>query len=871
MPPYRPLAHALFLALGLGLALPATLAAAAPASARVYDRAAIERSGAATLAEFLRGLPQLPFGVSRPGIESEPFAQADYPGLGANRTQVLIDGRPMPQMATGFGGANLATIPLALVERVEIIPTVSLATQGSGAAGGAINLVLRRVADGGALAIGASEPQGAAGAQQQAAAFLGLRGEHGGMQIGIASERSEALPARERPGALVSGSTFANNFQVTTGSAAAGYYPSSLLRHPVHGAAVPGGCIGPGFSLVGSGSNAYCRYDPSLLATAEPELRSTGLSAHADFEINEGLAGFVDGWLGRARSEGQDQPRIAFDPAFPSGAVSLILIPPDSPNHPANRFPGLGYDASRPVYLRHRFVASGALREGGKERAHSLRAGLRGERDGIEWSITLQQAQSRLEDRSDGVLSGTRAAVAIASGQYDIYAPYANSPELVDSFIVDGGRDASTSERGFELIATSRFGDFAGGSATWSAAADYRRESLQVDDTRPDFGFPTFIRDGDREHAGVGGELRIPFHERASVGLAARHDRYDSVGGATSGNVELRWEPGGGWWLQADAMRGFVAPRLAEDLVRTGPASYSIVYSYYLAPGCTPQPNLAVEPCGLFVREHFIDNPDLESERHRRWRVELGWAYAESFTASLAWFDHAIDDRIQQIGATALVQCAIGVRTDCPDGIGILPLALGAPDPRLGLGVQLDPTAHIEESLLQRGHANFGSIDLRGAELRLSARRELRDLGSLEARFDAIYLDTRRTDGPCSAFDECLGNPGLPRVRALLELAWTRGDFALGWQLRHTGGTSSTAGVDPQDGYDGPARLPSWTVHDAQLRWRAPWQAEFAFGVRNLFDRAPVVDPVDPTGEGYDLTLYEGAGRTPYLQYRQAW
>lgn len=869
MTPYRPLAHALLLALGLGLALPATQASAASASTRVYDRAAIERSGAATLAEFLRGLPQLPFGVGRSGIESEPFAQADYPGLGANRTQVLIDGRPMPQMATGVGGANLATIPLALVERVEIIPTASLAVQGSGAAGGAINLVLRRVADGGALAIGASEPQGAAGAQQQAAAFLGWRGERGGIQVGLAGERSEALPARERPGGLAFGSTFANNFMAAAGSASYYYYPSGLLRHPVHGAAVPGGCIGPGFSLVGSGPSTYCRYDLSLLATAEPELRSAGLGAHADFEISEGLAGFVDGWFGRARSEGREQPRIPFDLQLVPGSLNLIPIPPDSPNHPANRFPGMGYDASRPVFLRHRFVASGALREGGEERAHRLRAGLRGNLDAIDWTFALAHAQSRLEDRSDGLLSGARAAAAIASGQYDIYAPYANSAQLVDSFFVDASRDAHTREQGIELAATSRFGDFAGGSATWHAAAEYRRETLGVDDTRPQI--PTIIRDGDREHAGVGGELRIPFHERASVGLAARHDRYDGVGGTSSGSLDLRWEPGGGWWLQADAMQGFVAPRLAEDLLRTGPAFHSIVYSTHLAPVCTPPQPFPLQPCALYTREHFIDNPDLQSERHRRWRVELGWAPAESFTVSLAWFDHAIDDRIQQISATALVQCAVGLRRDCPAGISFLPLALGEPDPRLGLGVQLDPIAHIEEALLQRGYANFGSLDLRGAELRLSARRELRDFGSLEARFDAVYLDTRRTDGPCGVFDECLGNPGLPRVRALLDLAWTRGDFALGWQLRHTGGTSSTAGVNPQDGYDGPAQLPSWTVHDAQLRWHAPWQAEIAFGLRNLFDRAPVVDPADPSGEGHDLALYEGAGRTTYLQYRQAW
>ena len=84
---------------------------------------------------------------------------------------------------------------------------------------------------------------------------------------------------------------------------------------------------------------------------------------------------------------------------------------------------------------------------------------------------------------------------------------------------------------------------------------------------------------------------------------------------------------------------------------------------------------------------------------------------------------------------------------------------------------------------------------------------------------------------------------------------------ALGWLVRHVGATQSL-----EDG-----GLSSWTAHDVQLRWQAPWQATVAVGVRNLFDRDPVVDPADPTGDGYALALYDGGGRTPYLQYHQRW
>ena len=89
--------HALAAALALALAA----APAAASDARVYDRAAIERSGAFTLAEFLRGLPQDSFGTLRPSAYSNDLTlvSGGLHGLGSQRTLVLVDGRPLPLSA----------------------------------------------------------------------------------------------------------------------------------------------------------------------------------------------------------------------------------------------------------------------------------------------------------------------------------------------------------------------------------------------------------------------------------------------------------------------------------------------------------------------------------------------------------------------------------------------------------------------------------------------------------------------------------------------------------------------------------------------------------------------------------------------------
>src|SRR3546814_10763655 len=76
-------------------------------------------------------------------------------GLGENQTLILVDGRRLSSLSAGFspGQPNLNGIPLAAVERIEVLQTTASAIYGGSAPGGVINVVLRRGYEGGEVSV----------------------------------------------------------------------------------------------------------------------------------------------------------------------------------------------------------------------------------------------------------------------------------------------------------------------------------------------------------------------------------------------------------------------------------------------------------------------------------------------------------------------------------------------------------------------------------------------------------------------------------------------------------------------------------------------------------------------------------------------
>ena len=119
------------------------------------DREEINRSGAETVGELLRRLPQ-----NNSGSFDEKFQNSFAPGtsgvslrgMGMAYTLVLVDGRRLgnhsmaQNMTTSFSDLN--GVPMAVVERIEVLLDGASAIYGSDAVAGVINIITRDNFDG---------------------------------------------------------------------------------------------------------------------------------------------------------------------------------------------------------------------------------------------------------------------------------------------------------------------------------------------------------------------------------------------------------------------------------------------------------------------------------------------------------------------------------------------------------------------------------------------------------------------------------------------------------------------------------------------------------------------------------------------------
>ena len=116
----------------------------APSPTTVIAEDAIKLSGDTTVEQVLNELPQVSGGVNSSvnSAGGSGVLTANLRGLGATRTLTLVNGRRFIP-ANGAGSVDLATIPNALVKRVDVITGGASAVYGSDAITGAVNFVLR--------------------------------------------------------------------------------------------------------------------------------------------------------------------------------------------------------------------------------------------------------------------------------------------------------------------------------------------------------------------------------------------------------------------------------------------------------------------------------------------------------------------------------------------------------------------------------------------------------------------------------------------------------------------------------------------------------------------------------------------------------
>ncbi len=117
--------------------------------AKIYTREQIDQSGGTTIADFLNTLSDVSLSITENGFQTlSGTTTVQLHGLPIGTTLVLLDGRRIGTSgaAQGYGQTyfDLNTIPLAAIDRIEVVSQGSSAIYGSDAIAGVVNIILKR-------------------------------------------------------------------------------------------------------------------------------------------------------------------------------------------------------------------------------------------------------------------------------------------------------------------------------------------------------------------------------------------------------------------------------------------------------------------------------------------------------------------------------------------------------------------------------------------------------------------------------------------------------------------------------------------------------------------------------------------------------
>jgi iron complex outermembrane receptor protein len=167
----------------------------------VLDRAAIEKQGFNSVVDILSNLTEAGSpAISRSSVlasgESVGGYYIDLRNLGNNRTLILLNGKRLG--ATSSGDQDLSQIPMAAVERIEVLKDGASAIYGSDAIAGVVNIITRRNYDGMEASAYIGQYDEGDGTKQTYSMTLGSHNERGSITVAAEYSKEEPTWARNR-------------------------------------------------------------------------------------------------------------------------------------------------------------------------------------------------------------------------------------------------------------------------------------------------------------------------------------------------------------------------------------------------------------------------------------------------------------------------------------------------------------------------------------------------------------------------------------------------------------------------------------------------------------------------------------------------
>ena len=561
---------------------------------QVLNREDIRKSGATSVQEVLNRLTAASSGTATDISASNSFApgasQASLRNLGAQATLVLLNGRrlptfPLPDFQVTF--ANLDTIPLAAVERIEVLKVGGSAIYGSDAIAGVINVITRTSYEG-----------LEAGGTDQASLQNGRFGERTASLTG-------GIGNYDKDGYNLFGTVewFQRDSVFWTGNVLGSVNPAYKAVAPAFGSAssysYPGNLDGKALGPCAGPTTAsgQCNYDRYSRFQAVPAAKRINAILGGDLRINGTTQWHTEVQLSdvRVRYESAYQ---AYGPTQPpttwlnlaTGQSKSFYERGLPADHPLNT---TGEDADTDDF-RYRFADSGAG-ESTHTTSYRFLTNLKGEVHDWNYNAAVGVMGGHAHDRSRGQFSESGFTQEIGDpghlitdesdpnaggltpvpdnffnipGGYKIGQP--NSAAVLNTLFPQYGFDGTYRQYFIDASADTAIAQLPAGPLQLSVGAEARHETMVLNPTAnlqasDIVGFSLSQSNGARNFEAVYTELQIPIMKNMNANLAGRIDKFPHIAAHISPRANLEYTPIDILKLRGTIETGFRAPNLQES------------------------------------------------------------------------------------------------------------------------------------------------------------------------------------------------------------------------------------------------------------------------------------------------------------------
>ncbi|ACA90894.1 MULTISPECIES: TonB-dependent receptor [Burkholderia cepacia complex] len=810
----------------------------------------IENSGQTSVADYLRSTS-----ANSASSWSEGSTNSFAPGgagialrgLSEKYTLVLIDGMRVSPYAFAVNGSDqffdLNTLPLNIIDRIEIVKTGAVSQYGSDAIAGVVNIITKKNFQGlelGGSYGGATNGEGGQGTTKFSilGGFGDLNADRFNVTAALSYYKSNGISIADRD------TTQNQNFSNFPGGLS--NQSVSYWRNPATGAKVPlspcpnGGQAVPGTSVAQvNGPGTVCANNTAYASSLSPWTERLSAKVHADFKINDAMQAFADLWesnnttvtnnfVGRLGNSTQ-----TYDPA--TGGLTPIsnLVPGSNPYNPFGV----------PAKLVYAFPATQAVHTSSNfwRAATGVKGSFSTPRVGDwDWTASYTHSQNTVSNNYSNLINAAALENIVQNGVFNFADP-SSTPNGLNGLYGSTSTQAITKLDAVDAtLSTPNLFTLPTGNVGLGLGTQFTHQSQYIG-TGADYANGTLIQpslqsvNGERNVAAVYYQIDIPILKNLTFSQSGRYDHYSDFGGAFSPRFALRFQPIRELTMYGSYNRGFRAPTLIEN---TSSRTYG-------AQGAVDSNDPNNPNAYNLVEEVQTGNSKLQPERTKNYNIGFQLSPTRNTDFGFDWYKIHIDNVI----GTEDIQTVIDQN-----------------DPSK---VIRNPNGTIAYVLLP--YMNLSSLDTDGFETTFRQSVSTK-IGTFTLSGDWAYVwhfkmpvGGESTDfaGNNGSLNEPFGG-SFPRWKGNTSLNWNyhnQWNATLTWMFT---GPYSQAILSPGQYPNMQDSVASYSQFNLMVSYTGFKHWTIYAGIDNIFNRAPPFDPVYMNASyqtGYDTSLYTYVGR----------